>query len=141
MAYDKSDADIQTRLWNVAGAARGRIKDFMGDGSLNLFAYVAYRALDRGLNSEGLTSGNLLDAIDSTPVSAEHRATLRSLVSNDTVDVFRDLMRGFSDKELRDIVLRWEIEPLTRYSFDRPKDPRPAPLTSEAGRGPAAHRE
>lgn len=123
MAYDKSDADIQTRLWNVAGAARGRIKDFMGDGSLNLFAYVAYRALDRGLNSEGLTSGNLLDAIDSTPVSAEHRATLRSLVSNDTVDVFRDLMRDFSSEELRDIVLRCETEPLARYSFDRPKDP------------------
>jgi type I restriction enzyme M protein len=123
LTYERPETDIRTRLRNVADGARGHTKDFIGDGSLSLFAYVAYCALDRGLCAESLTSENLIDVIDSTPVSDEHRATLRSLISDNTVNLFRSLMRGFSAEELRGIILRRGTEPLARYSPSRSKDP------------------
>ena len=124
MASDSIKTDIQSRLWNVANAFRGRTELFvrMGNRELNLLAYVAYRALNFGLLADNATSEKVLDAIDSTPVSDEHRVTLRSLVSDDTVDLIRNLMRDFSAEELKDIVLRPEIDALANRSVSHSSD-------------------
>lgn len=124
MANDRTKADIQSRLWNVTNAFRGRTELFarMGNRELNLLAYVAYRARDFGLLADNATSEKVLDAIDSTPISDEYRTILRNLVSEDTVDLIRDLMRDFSAEELRGIVLRPEIDVLANRSDSRSSD-------------------
>lgn len=124
MANDRTKTDIQSRLWNVTNAFRGRTELFvrMGNRELNLLAYVAYRALNFGLLADNATSEKVLDAIDSTPVSDEYRTILRNLVSEDKVDLIRALMREFSAEELRNIVLRPEADFLTNRSFGRSGD-------------------
>lgn len=124
MANDSTKTDIQSRLWNVTNAFRGRTELFvrMGNRELNLLAYVAYRALNFGLLADNATSEKVLDAIDSTPVSDEYRTILRNLISEDTVDLIRDLMRDFSAEELRDIVLRPEIDALANRSVSHSRD-------------------
>ncbi|MCI7218421.1 N-6 DNA methylase [Parafannyhessea umbonata] len=133
MVDDKHEADVGSRLWNIANAARERGGIYLRGGELGHFAYVAYLIRDHGLRTEDVTPEKVIDVIGSAPIGNEHRVALREIVSRDTTSLIRDLAAGFSAEELKGIVLQPEADSPTDRALGRYGDPDlPASLRSLA---------
>lgn len=94
---------VKTRLFSVFNSERSDLP--ISDGDMELLIYIAYSAQEQGLRAESVSCNNLRSIISSCSISEDHRATLTNLVSDDTFNVIKGLMCGFTSEELRDVVL------------------------------------
>lgn len=120
MTNHNSENDIRIRLFNVVNNARGEVP--VSDGEINLFAYISLCAINHGLKAVDADRDEVIDTIASCPVGDDHRATLRGLVSDVSIEVIRGMMGDFTADELKDIALRRGVASVANYSIGRPRN-------------------
>ena len=120
MTNNNSENDIRIRLFNVVNNARGEVP--VSDGEINLFAYISLCAINHGLKAVDADRDEVIDTIASCPVGDDHRATLRGLVSDVSIEVIRGMMGDFTADELKDIALRRGVASVANYSIGRPRN-------------------